>query len=113
MTRFLKSSILLGMLIAASGCYNKQFIKPNTAQIENYMSQHSDLSSLDKSCIEEGRFEVGMGQDAVRFLLGEPKKIEIVQQPWAKQEKWVYVHGRDKKEFYMEDKGVVAIEEGK
>jgi len=97
-------------ILATTGCFNSTFIKPTQDLIDAYIMQNPNLPELDKSCIADGRFEVGMLQETVRFLLGEPKTLEVIQQPWAKQEKWTYDQGGDKI-FYMEDKGVVGIEE--
>jgi len=88
----------------------KDFIKPTQAQIDAYIQSNPDLPELDKACIYEGRFEIGMKKETVRFLLGEPRSVEIIQQPWAQQEKWTYKRGNFKV-FYMEDNGVVGIEE--
>jgi hypothetical protein len=109
----LKKLFCLSLIITALftiGCYNNSFIKPTQADIDAYVKIHPDLPELDKACIYDGRFEVGMLQETVRFLLGEPKDIETIQQPWAQQEKWWYKQG-NKKVFYMEDNGVVGIEE--
>ena len=54
-----------------------------------------------------------MSGETVKFMLGEPKKIELIQQPWAQQEKWFYKADGKTKSFYIESKGVVAIEEDK
>jgi outer membrane protein assembly factor BamE (lipoprotein component of BamABCDE complex) len=100
--------VLFSLLFA--GCMAKDFIKPTQDQIDQYVQQHPDLPELDKACIYDGRFEVGMQAASVAFLLGEPRLVETVQQPWAKQQKWTYKRGNFKV-FYMEDNGVVAIEE--
>lgn len=104
------SFIFLVTVIFTAGCFNNNFIKPDQDTIDEYVKSHPDLNELDKACIYDGRFEVGMGQETVRFLLGEPKEILIIQQPWAQQEKWKYKSGGEKI-FYMEDNGVVGIEE--
>lgn len=101
---------IASLLLVSAGCFNRNFIKPTQQEIDAYVKQNPDLPELDKACIYDGRFEVGMRQATVRFLLGEPKEIEIVQQPWAQQEKWIYKSGGEKI-FYMEDNGVVGIEE--
>ena len=103
-------AVSLFSLIFTIGCGGSNFVKPTTDQLDQYVKAHPNLSELDKSCLYDGRFEVGMGQETVRFLLGEPKEIEVIQQPWARQEKWYYKQG-GKKAFYMEDNGVVGIEE--
>ena len=105
--------LMLSLLIGASvilcvGCYNKSFIKPNQAQIDSYVQAHPDLPEYDKSCIYDGRFEIGIQQETLKFLLGEPSKLEIVKQPWATQEKWIYKR-RGQKIFIIEDKHVVGI----
>ncbi len=101
---------LTTLLVTMTGCYNKNFIKPTQTEIDAYIKEHPDLPELDKACIYDGRFEVGMRASTVLFLLGEPKEKQIVQQPWAQQEKWIYKQGGEKI-FYMEDDGVVGIEE--
>ncbi len=103
-------TILASILLVATGCFNKNFIKPTQLEIDAYVKEHPDLPELDKACIYDGRFEVGMRAETVRFLLGEPKEQEVIQQPWAQQEKWMYKQG-GQKIFYMEDNGVVGIEE--
>lgn len=108
--RMVSISFLVALLIPCCGCFNKNFIKPTQQQIDEFVKNNPDLPELDKACIYDGRFEVGMRKETVRFLLGEPKTIEQIQQPWAMQEKWTYKYGGDKI-FYMEDNGVVGIEE--
>jgi hypothetical protein len=98
--------------IAVGGCSStKDFIKPDQKTIDGYIESHPDLPELDKACIYEGRFEIGMRKETVQFLLGEPKEVTQVSQPWAVQDKWMYKLGREKKVFYIEDDGVVGIEE--
>jgi hypothetical protein len=107
-TAIISCSILFSLLMM--GCMAKDFLKPSQDQIDKYVQANPDLPELDKACIYDGRFEVGMRVETVRFLLGEPKTLEIIQQPWAKQEKWTYKSG-NLKVFYMESNGVVGIEE--
>lgn len=105
---FLGISLIMSVTLA--GCMAKDFIKPSQTEIDEYIRTHPDLTELDKACVTDGRFEVGMSKGTVNFLLGEPKSLEIIQQPWAQQEKWTYKAG-NYKVFYMEDGGVVGIEE--
>jgi hypothetical protein len=107
MTR-LMLSLLAAACIAVLGCASKSFIKPNQAQIDAYVQANPELPEYDKSCIYDGRFEIGIKQETLKFLLGEPSKIEMVQQPWATQEKWIY-NRRGEKIFIIEDKHVVGI----
>jgi hypothetical protein len=94
--------------IVLVGCSSRDLIKPDQAQIDAYVQAHPDLPELDKSCIYDGRFEIGIKQETLFFLLGEPPIIEKVQQPWALQEKWIYKKGNHKI-FIIEDKHVVGI----
>jgi len=107
---FSVAAVALAVVVVYSGCFNKNFIKPDQPLIDKYIQEHPDLPELDKACIYDGRFEVGMKKETVLFLLGQPKSIEIIQQPWAKQEKWMYKQS-GQKIFYIEDNGVVGIEE--
>jgi hypothetical protein len=77
-------------------------------EIDKYLQEHPDLPETDKTCIEDGRFEIGIMQETLVFLLGEPKVKEVIKQPWAVQEKWIY-QKRGKKIFIIEDKYVVGI----
>ncbi len=102
------SMLLLAAGIILAGCSPKDFIKPTQEEIDSYVKEHPDLPELDKSCIYDGRFEIGIKQETLFFLLGEPVTQEKVQQPWALQEKWTYKK-RDQKIFILEDKHVVGI----
>jgi len=106
----LSASVLAAVLFF--GCSNKSFIKPDQASIDAYIQAHPDLPEYDKSCIYDGRFEIGIKQETLFFLLGEPTIKENVQQPWAQQEKWTYKK-QGKKIFIIEDKHVVGILEEK
>ena len=106
-SRMVKLLIVAGLLIA--GCAgSRDFIKPTQEEIDQYIQAHPDLPEIDKSCIYDGRFEIGIKQETLYFLLGEPYKQEKVQQPWALQEKWIYKK-RHQKIFILEDKHVVGI----
>lgn len=105
--RRIKWLLMLGFFLA--GCTaSRDFIKPSQEQIDQYIQEHPDLQELDKSCIYDGRFEIGIKQETLYFLLGEPQKQEKVQQPWALQEKWIYKRGNHKI-FIIEDKHIVGI----
>ncbi len=105
---FKKLSLLLIVGLIMAGCSPKSFIKPNQVQIDAYIQSNPDLPELDKSCIFDGRFEIGILQETLKFLLGEPIKSETIKQPWAVQEKWFYKSG-NQKVFVIEDKHVVGI----
>ncbi|HEX3019157.1 MAG TPA: hypothetical protein VHP36_02600 [Chitinispirillaceae bacterium] len=99
---------VLASCIVFAGCSSQELIKPDQTQIDAYVQAHPDLPELDKSCIYDGRFEIGIKQETLFFLLGEPPMIEKIQQPWAMQEKWIYRKGNSKV-FILEDKHVVGI----
>jgi hypothetical protein len=105
---FKKLSLILIVGLIMVGCASKSFIKPNQVQIDTYIQAHPDLPELDKSCIYDGRFEIGIMQETLKFLLGEPATFETVKQPWAVQEKLMYKKG-NQKVFIIEDKHVVGI----
>ena len=101
--------VLLAAFALVAGCASTtDFIKPTQEEIDAYIQSHPDLPELDKSCIYDGRFEIGIKQETLYFLLGEPLKREKVQQPWALQEQWTYKK-RNSKIFILEDKHVVGI----
>ncbi|HON10669.1 MAG TPA: hypothetical protein PLE24_07365 [Chitinispirillaceae bacterium] len=104
--RVLKWLVTVGIFLA--GCSGSDFIKPDQAQIDAYIQQNPDLPELDKSCIYDGRFEIGIKKETLYFLLGEPHTMETMHQPWAVQEKWIYKKGNHKI-FIIEDKHVVGI----
>jgi hypothetical protein len=79
-------------------------------KVEKYIKANPDLSESDKYCLTYQIFQIGMQASTVMFLLGKPDKIEIIQQPWGKQEKWMYEKG-DQIVFYVEEDGIVGIEE--
>jgi outer membrane protein assembly factor BamE (lipoprotein component of BamABCDE complex) len=109
----LRNLSLAALLLAAvvfSGCASKELIRPKQADIDAYMQANPDMPQVDQSCIADGRFEIGMLASTVRFLLGEPKTVESVKQPWAQQEHWKYKKGKTRL-FIIEDKHVVGRDE--
>jgi hypothetical protein len=94
--------------ILLTSCMNKDFIKPEQQEIDAYIQAHPDLPEIDKSCIYDGRFEIGITQETLFFLLGEPFEKESIKQPWALQEKWKYKR-KNQKIFIIEDRHVVGI----
>lgn len=104
---WLRISLIALAVVFTFGCA-KDFIKPNQAQIDAYIQANPDLPEYDKQCIYDGRFEIGIQQKTLEFLLGKPKTIDMVKQPWAMQERWVYAKS-GQKIFILEDKHVVGI----
>lgn len=85
-------------------------LKISNAEIDKYIAQNPDLPDFDKSCLISGEFNIGIQAKTLKFMLGEPKKITKIKQPWAEQEEWFYkVDG--KLYFTIENGGVVGIEE--
>jgi len=108
--RFSLAVLIAVSAVVFSGCSSKELIRPKQSDIDAYMQANPDLPPVDQSCIADGRFEIGMLAETVRFLLGEPKIIEQVKQPWAQQQHWRYPKGKTKI-FVIEDKHVVGIDE--
>ncbi|HUI93608.1 MAG TPA: hypothetical protein VLX68_15280 [Chitinivibrionales bacterium] len=104
----LKTIALIVAVCFAAGCFMKPFIKPKQEDIDKYVQAHPDLPDLDKQCIYDGRFEIGMKVETLDFLLGKPDRLDIVKQPWATQENWIYFKN-GKKTFIIEEKHVVGI----
>ncbi|MDR2591627.1 MAG: hypothetical protein LBC59_02330 [Chitinispirillales bacterium] len=104
-------AVLLAAAVVFVGCGgSKELIRPKQSEIDAYLQSHPDLPATDQSCIADGRFEIGMLAETVRFLMGEPKLVEQVKQPWAMQEHWRYKKGKVRL-FVIEDKHVVGIDE--
>lgn len=97
-------SITLALLL--SSCRRWAYTMPSSVAVESYIEQRPTLPEIDKTHLRQGAFEVGLQESTVLFLLGEPNEIIMVQQPWAKQEKWVYKKGPV--EFFYIENGVVA-----
>ena len=109
MTRnILKTGAAALALCVFASCFMQPFIKPKQDEIDQYVQAHPDLPDLDKQCIYDGRFEIGMKVETLKFLLHDPDKLEIVKQPWATQENWIY-YKNGKKTFIIEEKHVVGI----
>ncbi len=103
--------ILIAVIfLNTAGCCYKKMIIPKQPAIEAYIKDYPDLPELDKACIYESRFEVGMRAATVRFLLGEPDELSILTGPWGNQERWVYRQCGERI-FYMEGAIVVGMEE--
>jgi hypothetical protein len=98
---------LLALALVIGNCSTKN-IRPAADEIDVYLQNHPDIPQLDKRCILDGTFSVGMKQETVKFLLGPPEETSIVHQPWATQKKWKY-SSLVKKTFILEDKHVVGI----
>jgi hypothetical protein len=101
-------NVCAALILVGAACTDKDFVKPSIAEIDAYIQSNPDLPEYDKACIYDGRFEVGIRQSTLEFLLGKPHKLTTVQQPWAVQERWGYKR-RGQKVFVIEDKHVVGI----
>jgi hypothetical protein len=109
MTRSILNCIITGIIVSVfAGCFFTPFIKPKQEEVDQYVQTHPDLPDLDKQCVYDGRFDIGMKVETLEFLLGKPDKLEIVKQPWATQENWIY-NKNGKKTFVIEEKHVVGI----
>jgi hypothetical protein len=107
----LQKTISLVCIAAAATfifCMGGEMQRRPPEMIDKYLQDHPDLPVTDKTCIEDGRFEIGITQETLLFLLGEPKSKEVMKQAWATQEKWIY-HKKGQKIFILEDSHVVGI----
>jgi hypothetical protein len=100
--------LLLAAFFCCVSCGGTPFIKKSQDEIDKYLQENPDLPVTDKTCLEEGRFEIGILKETLIFLLGEPGQKIIVKQKWATQEEWIYRSG-GKKTFIIEDNHVVGI----
>jgi hypothetical protein len=110
--RTLNTLILAALCCLFCLCAGSEFIKKSPNEIDKYLQDNPDLPEADKTCLEEGRFEIGILKETVFFLLGEPGEKKVVKEKWAKQEYWIYRKG-GKKTFIIEDNHVVGILENK
>ena len=86
-------------------------IKLTNAQVDEYIAQNPDLPDVDKTCLLTGDYKVGIKAETLRLMLGAPKKVVRIKQPWAQQEEWFYKVEKSKLYFTIENNGVVGIEE--
>lgn len=100
--------LLTALLCFAVSCGGHQFIKKSSDEIDKYLQENPDLPVTDKTCLEDGRFEIGILKETLIFLLGEPAQKKTIKQKWATQEEWIY-RGGGKKTFIIEDGHVVGI----
>jgi hypothetical protein len=98
--------------LCASCSGTSRFTKKSQDDIDKYLQENPDLPVTDKTCLEEGRFEIGILKETLLFLLGEPGQKKTIKQKWAVQEEWIYRIG-GKKTFIIEDNYVVGILENK
>ena len=89
-------------------CSKPLLLKPSQDSVDRFQQEHPDLPALDKRCISAGRFEIGILQSTLIFLMGKPDGITTVKREWAVQEHWTYKRG-GKKTFIIEEKHVVGI----
>lgn len=74
-------------------CYTT-FVKriPIDVAVDDYIEAHPNLPEKDKTCLKELQFEIGMLKETVRFLAGEPTKIDTIEQDNKQYIKWYYKH---------------------
>ena len=84
--------LIFSFIFAHFCCSNKNKIgRWDTWElVEVYVEEHPNLPKKDKICILEGRFEIGMHNQSVFFLAGEPAKIDTLEQEDKQYIKWYY-----------------------
>ncbi|KMQ51146.1 hypothetical protein CHISP_1852 [Chitinispirillum alkaliphilum] len=100
--------LALGLLLVI-GCGRANMLRPSQAEVDVYLEQNPELSRIDRECIRDGRFQIGISMQTLKFLMGEPNSIENVKQPWATQQHWTYGRGANRKVFIIEGENVVGI----
>ena len=108
-TALLLSLLFVALTLTACGSGSSTVSVVSPEEMNTYIESNPDLSDLDKACILNGEFKIGMGAETVIFLLGEPITIAKVSQPWGEQLVYTYKKG-GRKVFTVEDNGVVGIE---
>lgn len=111
----MRSRLLKAMLCAVlccCFCAGTRFIRKSPEEIDQYLLAHPDIASADRNCIENGRFEIGIHKETLLFLLGEPEKKEVIKEPWATVEHWIY-RNHGKETFVLEGRLVTDILENK
>jgi hypothetical protein len=91
------------------GCAGTNYIEATPQEIDQFLAM-GNVPDFDKACLLDGEYKVGMRANTLKFMMGDPKSIEVVKQPWATQEVWFYKNN-GKKWFTIEDDGVVGIEQ--
>ncbi len=109
--KFTLFSLLISALFLLIGCGGGALTRPPQSEIDTFLEQNEDLSPTDRQVIHSGRFDIGISQKTLQFLLGEPNEIETVRQPWGKQQHWIYGRGKGHKVFILEGDNVVGIRE--
>ncbi len=111
--KYIAYLIFIGFILIDVDCYKNKFIKPTQDDIDNYeVTTPPDYDSTNFNKTYDPRFVIAMKKEEVIKILGIPDTIVIVEQPWAKQEKLIYYSKKNKvKIFYIEDGGVVGIED--
>jgi hypothetical protein len=89
-------------------CSKPLLLKPSQESVDTFQQEHPDLPALDKKCISAGRFEIGILQSTLLFLMGKPDAVATVKREWAVQEHWIYKRG-GRKTFIIEEQHVVGI----
>ena len=112
--RLNKNNVLAAVIICAVGlgCTQQELIKPKPEQIDQYIQMHPELSEYEKTCIYNGRPDIGIKDSTLFFLVGQPDAIEKLYNAKLRthQEVWIYKSGW---KFTIEDRGVAGIEEFK
>ncbi len=99
--------IVISMMLTSCG---PGTIKSRTAsEVDDYIAQTSNIPDFDRQCLYDNEYKFGMQAETLRFMLGEPKEVRHVTQPWGDQEIWYYKKGGDK-HFTIENGGVTGIE---
>lgn len=111
MKKLVLIAIMVCSLFMSFATAKTMSLKVSNTEIDKFIEENPDLPDFDKSCLMSGEFKVGIQARTLKLMLGEPKKVSKIKQPWAEQEEWFFKTNGSKLYFTIENGGVVGIEE--
>ncbi len=87
----IESLLLLAVLSLGLGCKaTTGGLLVDQYQVDSFLRSHPSLSQIDKECLKNRTFQIGMTQEVVEVLLGRPRKIEQIKTGRGQMEKHIY-----------------------
>ena len=105
-------SLILAVCVSSAMALNFP-LRHSNAEIDRFIQQHPDLPDFDRNALMIGEFQIGIRLETLRFMFGQPRRIDTVRQPWATQQMWHYRVNRQRLVFTVENGGVVGIDHNK
>lgn len=101
--------ITIILILLLLGCAPQNANQQKTIQDDGVIAVEVKKQQDPATVIPDDRFTISMRAEKVVELLGEPKRVETVDQLWGPQEKWTYKQDNTI-HFWIEDGRVVGIE---